>query len=545
VLGPGARLWAGLALAALGAAPAQAQDSWTIREVQIGTRDVFATDEAAENGLYRFFNALHVPTREEVVRREVWFESGDRITEPERAELERNLRATGLFGAIDVRLVDTGTPGEVDLVVDTHDRFSLIGSAGGSVVGEVTGYYAMVGETNLFGTGNSIALFASGNDEDESEFGVDYSDWQLFDTWHRLDVAAGATEEGPFVRAAVTRPFKHLRDPWSYGFAAGYEENDVDYFAGGESVAEVPRERTAFSLFAERAHGPADLRRSLGLELSFDDSSFGAASGPAAGQIAVPGDLTQVALGPYGRIQWERAYRELQYLDALDYAQDATLGAELELFAGALHRDEDGAGEQVEPLVRTDLRAAAEALPDTYLTLSAAGQARWYAGDTMGWTAAAALHAFQLSLPRQTLALSLAYDEVFEGENLPLQLNLGEDNGLRGYPAREFAGTERYRLNLEDRIDLGASWSSFDLGLVAFCDAGWIAAGTPDLGDALRSVGVGLRIGSSEVLGAGVLRIDLSFPLDDPGGEDYDPLLSLAYGQVFGFFGNASTLPAD
>ena len=161
-----------------------------------------------------------MPTREEVVRREVWFESGDRITEQERAELERNLRATGLFGAIDVRLEETGTPGEVDLVVDTRDRFSLIGSAGGSVVGEVTGYYVLVGETNLFGTGNSISLSASGNDEDESEFGIDYSDWQLFDTWHRLDVAAGATEEGPFVRAAVTRPFKHLQDPWSYGVAA-------------------------------------------------------------------------------------------------------------------------------------------------------------------------------------------------------------------------------------------------------------------------------------------------------------------------------------
>jgi hypothetical protein len=545
VLGAAARLGAWLALAALGAPLARAQDSWLIREVEVGTRDVFAADEAAEHGLYRFFNSLHVPTREEVVRREVWFESGDRITEQERAELERNLRATGLFGAIDVRLEETGTPGEVDLVVDTRDRFSLIGSAGGSVVGEVTGYYVLVGETNLFGTGNSISLSASGNDEDESEFGIDYSDWQLFDTWHRLDVAAGATEEGPFVRAAVTRPFKHLQDPWSYGVAAGDEENDVDYFAGGESVAEVPRARTALRVFGERAHGPVELRRSLGLELAYDDSRFGAASGPAAGQIAVPGDLTQASFGPYGRIQWEHAYRELQHLDALDYVQDATLGAELELFAGALHRDEAGAGDKVETLVRTSLRTAAEALPETYLTLSAAGQARWYAGDTMGWTAAAALHAFQLSLPRQTLALSLAYDEVFEDENLPLQLNLGEDSGLRGYPAREFAGTERYRLNLEDRIDVGASWRSFDLGMVAFFDAGWIAAGQPDLDDALRSVGLGLRIGSSEVLGSGVLRLDFSFPLDDFAGEDYDPLVSLAYGQVFGFYGNASTLPTE
>ena len=34
-----------------------------------------------------------------------------------------------------------------------------------------------------------------------------------------------------------------------------------------------------------------------------------------------------------------------------------------------------------------------------------------------------------------------------------------------------------------------------DIPMVAFFDAGWIAAGQPDLDDALRSVGLGLRIG--------------------------------------------------
>jgi len=526
----------------LGCGTALGQETWLLRDVRVETRDVFAEEEAAGSWLYRAFNALHATTSERVVRRELWFGPGDRIGDDQRAELERNLRATELFGAVEVRLEETGTPGEADLVVDTRDRFSLIASANGSLVGGVQGYDVLVGERNLLGSGDELSLSVGGNSANESEFRVNYVDRYLLDSWHRLDLSVGRTEEGPFLFAGVTRPHKHLRDPYAWGLSASYVESDHDYFVGGESVAAVPNEATAARAFAERAGGPPDLRRSLGVDLRFEDTRYGLASGPAAGSIDVPGDVTQVALGPYGRVEWAPAYRQRRHLDTLDFVQDLTLGIEAELFAGAQHRDEQGAGERLEPLVRASVRAAAEPSADTYVTWAAGGTGRWYAGEAQGWTASAALHAFHLSLPRQTLALSLTYDEVLEDEGLPQQLNLGEDNGLRGYPAREFAGRERYRLNLEDRVDTGLAVSSFHLGLVAFFDAGWIGFDGAELDDPLRSVGCGLRIGSSEVLGPEIVRIDLAFPLDGRSGEDYGPTLSLAFGQVFGFFGNASTL---
>ena len=147
-----ARWVAGLVLVSLSArtAAGQGDSSWTLREVRVGTRDVFELKQAAEEPLYGLFNALHVTTHEAVVLRELWFGAGDTIGEDQRAELERNLRATGLFGAAEVRFAPTGVPGEADLIVDTRDRFSLIASATGSVVGGVGGYNATVGETNLF-----------------------------------------------------------------------------------------------------------------------------------------------------------------------------------------------------------------------------------------------------------------------------------------------------------------------------------------------------------------------------------------------------------
>jgi outer membrane protein assembly factor BamA len=129
---------------------------------------------------------------------------------------------------------------------------------------------------------------------------------------------------------------------------------------------------------------------------------------------------------------------------------------------------------------------------------------------------------------------------VFEGEDLPIELTLGEDNGLRGYPAREFSGTRRLRFNLEDRIDTGLEVRTVRFGLVPFFDAAWI--GDEGWGSPLASVGVGLRIGSPEIFGRGVLRFDLAFPLTEVGGESFDPSLSIALGQVFTFFGNSSLL---
>src|SRR5689334_23269097 len=88
--------------------PAQepaATDAVRLREIRVTTRDVFAEDSAAERPLEALVNALHWTTREGVVRRELWFHEGDVIDAATAAELERNLRALGIFAEVTVRLV--------------------------------------------------------------------------------------------------------------------------------------------------------------------------------------------------------------------------------------------------------------------------------------------------------------------------------------------------------------------------------------------------------------------------------------------------------
>ena len=85
------------------------------------------------------------------------------------------------------------------------------------------------------------------------------------------------------------------------------------------------------------------------------------------------------------------------------------------------------------------------------------------------------------------------------------------------------------------------------MGFVAFFDVGWIHSRDQNLsqGEALKSVGAGMRFGSSEILGRNVIRLDFGFPLDDVNGDDYSLSVSFSGGQVFGFFGNTSELRTE
>src|SRR5690606_9064890 len=156
------------------------------------------------------------------------------------------------------------------------------------------------------------------------------------------------------------------------------------------------------------------------------------------------------------------------------------------------------------------------------------GGLRWQDGRRLAHRTRTAFHLFQKSLPSQTLGLSLLYDDAVDRQDLRPQLTLGEDNGLRGYPARRFASDRYLLLNIEDRIDTGLELWSVHLGLAGFVDVGWIddPGQRRNWSDPLRSVGVGLRLGSSELVGDGVVRIDFAWPLDDADGESFDLSIS-------------------
>ena len=103
-----------------------------------------------------------------------------------------------------------------------------------------------------------------------------------------------------------------------------------------------------------------------------------------------------------------------------------------------------------------------------------------------------------------------------------LQLLLGGDNGLRGYPLRYESGTSRALFTVEQRVY--TDWYPFRLvrvGGAVFADVGrtWGSGviGNSDPG-LLRDVGFGLRLGNTRSGLGNVLHIDFAFPLNNIAG---------------------------
>ncbi|MBI5852211.1 MAG: hypothetical protein HZB39_14450 [Planctomycetes bacterium] len=531
-----------LATAAVAQEPGVPATVRRLREVRIVTQDVFTVDQARDNLFYRLANTLHGTTRNHVVAREMWFVPGQAVTTDQIAELERNLRALDLFGAVSVSSTPVGED-EQDLTIVTRDRFTLGASASVAHVGGVDKFYFELSESNLAGTGKGASI-AHTESEGEQRSVVQYHDPQLFGTWHTLTTRLADTTEGYEATVEFHRPFRHLEDPIAYGIDVNAEEEDIDYWRRGETAAEVPIEERTVRAYAAWASGPRVERTAFGLDLRLRSADFGPAFGPDAGLFRVPGDTAQVELGPYFTWDWRPRFDTVRRLDALDYEEDLALGVGLRARIAGRWRDEHGAGSDLQPVVDVGGHAAASPLPETYVTLEIAGAARWDHERTQGWRTRAALHAFWLGLPAQTLASSFTFDAQVEHQDLVPQLTLGEDSGLRGYPARELSGSRIARFNFEDRVDTGLEILSVRIGAVGFFDAGWVHDDIygRSISDPLASVGCGLRFGSSHFFGDRVLRIDVAWPLTAVDGEEFDMSVSFAVGQVFRFFGNADEL---
>jgi hypothetical protein len=510
-----------------------------LREVRITTNDVFAATD--ERLLTQVVNALHWQTRREVVAREIWLRRGDHVDARLAAELERNLRGLGLFSDVTVRLVATGQPGEVDLEVITRDRLTLNVGAGGSYVGGVSGFRTSLGEGNLLGRGDRLVASFAENSEGEYRGSVAFTDLHVLDSWHTATVRASRTDEGDSAGLDVRRPFKHLADPRGYGVSIAQDDTEADYYRGGESVAEVPYRRSALLADMAWAAGSRDARRFLGVAFAAEQVDHAIARGPLAASIHVPGDTWSVFFGPTASWQWVTGYRKVEGLDTLDYVQDLTLGPSVGMTLGARWRDEDGLAGALQPEAGLAVAFASEPLADVFTNLGARGGVRGDDADAVGWNASVFARAFALATELQTFAASCTFDAVEETQDLPRELTLGEDNGLRGYKARLFAGTRRVRTNLEHRFDTGLELATLRFGLIAFTDTGWVGTGS-DLGRPWTSAGVGLRIGSKPLLGDGVMRIDVAKPFDDIVDQSDGLKVSVTIGQVFTFGGNASGL---
>ena len=159
----------------------------------------------------------------------------------------------------------------------------------------------------------------------------------------------------------------------------------------------------------------------------------------------------------------------------------------------------------------------------------------------------------------QTVVAQFATEMQFgwSGED---QVNLGSDNGLRGYDPQQFSGEKMMLVRIESRTLCGGTlFSKIDDGLGAvatfiakpfirrsvkvglvlsatvFADVGYIWNGRHsfNLNEPKSSVGFGLRGSFSRVSGPSIFRLGLAFPLNLPFATGLGPRLFYGFNQTF------------
>lgn len=496
---------------------------------------------------YRTANALHIQTRERVIRRELLLAEGSCFDPRLAEESERLLRGFDFLASVDIFAVPQ-PDGTQHVVVDTQDEWSTRVDVGARLRnGRLRLEGFRLEERNLLGTGQRLGFFYR-DQEFVNEKGVSYATPQLAGTRWDLRAELGRTRAGTTVAYVLAFPFVGEVGRWAS--AQGFSRRD-EYFrlvVDDTTSVQVPVREQALDVAVVKRLGPAGNLTLLGAGLSYEELSFpGGSAGLLLSRSGAPRDsaledpelVAEVArhMGEVHSIRlalllgqrniwWIRR----RGLDALRGLQDIRLGAEAQLAVGraltALEQDDD-------VLATFNLYtgfsfpaglSAFRARIDARRNLDApATGSEWddvlVEGELLTYT--------QLGATAPHTLVLRAGGAGGWHTRTPFQLTLGGESGVRGYSRNRFPGGRRLVLTAEDRIFYGWPFPDvLDLGGTLFVDAGRVWPGDVPFGadSGWRySAGFGLRA-AFPAGGRSTYRLDFAFPLE---GGDFQVLFSV------------------
>jgi outer membrane protein assembly factor BamA len=486
---------------------------------------IFDLEDPKENrGPFRVANRLHRRTREEVIRRQLPFHSGDPYSATAIQEAGRILRSNHYFH--DAEVCATQVRGdEVDVAVVTRDVWTLIPSFSFGRKGGANSYTFKIKDRNFLGTGKDLAAESS-TTVDRTVTSLLYRDPNLLGSRNVLDLELENNSDGAARRLALERPFYSLDARWTAGVQAAVEDRTDPLYEAGKIQAQFHHNIEAATLFWGRSTGLNNgwVRRWT-VGFTHDQHRFETAEvGPPP--EALPPELTL----DYPWFAFEllqNQFVEVQQLTLLGRTEDFQLGWALR---GQVGWSAQGLGATEDQLV-TNLTAHKGWRPreDVLLLTQGSFNGRW-GGRTETQRTKLGASLFWRDIGEHVFYVHAEADRVRNLDHGE-QLLLGGDSGLRGYPLRYQDGDRRFLLTLEQRFY--SPWNLFQLvqvGGAVFFDIGrsWFPdeASGPTSGT-LKDVGLGLRLSPSRSGRGALVHVDIAFPLDgDPALQSTQFLVS-------------------
>ncbi len=503
-----------------------------IGSVAISVDEIFDEADPREDGLlYRLANDLKIHTREGTIREALLLRPGDTFSVQKAEESARLLRERNYLADAEVvpARYDAQT-NTVDMNVRVRDVWTLEPGIGIGRSGGTNKTRLRVADENLFGFGQKLALGYS-SDVDRSGVNLQFIDPNLFHSWWSLNTAYAGNSDGSNAFIDIGRPFFSLDSRWSASFSGNSRSEITPLYTLGEKVSEFESQYDNVSVQGGISRGLVDGWTTRWLAgYRYDRARFTPVPGGEFATVDIPDDRTLSY--PWVGIELiEDRFATTHNRDQIGRTEDIFLGRRFHASVGF-----------ASPALGSDRSAGIFSLGGgTSYTVGELGEmdltANWEGRVESGGLADAVAelstryyHRFDERNTLMAFVGAAHADELTEDR----QLQLGGDNGLRGYPLRYQTGDTRLQATVEQRHY--TDWYPFRLfrvGAAAFADVGRMWGGDPAVTgpqEWLADVGVGLRLGNARSgSGGSVLHIDIAFPLN--GAQDIDSMQLLLEGR--------------
>lgn len=475
-----------------------------IERIDVVRSEIFDTTRTEDrHALGSVVNALHVLTREEVIRQELLFRQGEILQDDLVEESARNLRALGFLGDARIDVRKSGDSSVVVTVV-TQDRWSMDMLPAFKQEGGVQSQRYTLKEDNILGLGKSLSVSYSYQSDRPVPHGTDvaFLDRNVFGTRLRAEFQLRDSWDRTSRSFLLERPYYSDATPWAGGVAAEvghrrhvfYDEGSPVYEEAGRS--QMQRGWFSFSL------GSGSMLRPVFAYLR------------ARSELRDPRVFDNLDLVSVSVNVIDRSFVRREYLNSFGRTEDMPIGFTASFTMGKNFLTH-GVPAPVY-LAQVALRQSLLLSRNVYLGLGVSAQ-RYWGGPWRDESVVEALLLHHLKVSRlQTLVAQCEMAAGF-GWSGRRQMLLGASTGLRGYDEGAFSGDRRVRYNIEHRFFTDISLLFFRLGAAAFLDGGtaWFGDAPAGRRHFSNAVGIGLRIENTKVQGSGLIRIDVAMNLDE------------------------------
>ena len=490
-----------------------------IGKIEIEPRNIFDEHDPRENsGLYRLADHLHIRTKPSTIRAQLLFKTGDRYRAERLAETERNLRLQPyLYDAhvVPVRYVDN----TVDIEVITKDVWTLDPSVSVGRAGGVNSTSYSLEDENFLGWGKSVQVGRNSNVDRTSNI-AEYSDPNVLGSRWTAALAYVDSSDGSQRAAQIAQPFYSLDTRSSETLLVRTYDRTISRYFLGDIANQFNDNETTYQLSGGVSSGLIDgWSKRLLFGMYYDRNDFLATPATALPAKPLPPDRT-LSYPFVGFDIIQDKYAKIGDENQIGRTEDLYFGTEV---TGELGYSNAAFGANHDAVMLAATVSSGFQLPYAQqVFLNGTFNSRLEDGTPRNLIVNGGARYYLRWRPDWLLYCSLS-GTATRALDPDVQVLLGGDNGLRGYPLRYEAGSSRGLFTIEQRVF--TDWYPFRLvrvGAAAFADAGrtWGTGvvGNSDLGT-LSDVGIGLRLGNARSGLGNVLHIDLAFPLRNVPGN--------------------------